>query len=278
LDVEAEALAVWVHFDAKYKKDIKSQFAQLDDEAQLEAEAQLEQLGVSKREDILKMHAYRDAINQTAGAYVVFPGDSERQLSVWDELLPGVGALPLRPSGDGQAAFGASAISLFVRALLEHVANQATRHERMRFWSERIRLGTRVERRPDEPSLFLHDPPADTPVLIAQDHTKEQVDDLQRDRCYRLPAGVNSQRSQDVDFVVVPSRRPGMTLLVRRTGGWHPDKTGRLICSVAAVPEAPAWVPLLPLATIRAEAEYTDGDVVATTWAAMMEQATKLRF
>lgn len=276
LDVDAAALAVWVHFDAKYRKDVK--VVPIDDEVQeLEVTAELEQLGVSKREDVLKMHAYRDAIRQTAGAYVVFPGDSEQQLSVWDELLPGVGALPLRPSADGQAAFGARAMRAFLHTLLDHVANQATRHERLRFWSEQIRTGAHVEDRPDEPSLFLDDPPADTPVLIAQDHTEEEVEALMQEERYLLPPGVRSRSSQDVEFVIVPSRRPGMTLLVRRTGGWQPDTTGRLSCPVGPVPDAPEWVALLPLATTRAEAGHPEGDVVATTWVALIAQATKLR-
>ena len=41
----------------------------LDDEEQ-------ERLGVSRRDDLLKMHAYRDAIRRSAGAYVLFPGTS----------------------------------------------------------------------------------------------------------------------------------------------------------------------------------------------------------
>ena len=63
--VENDSLDVWLHFDAKYRVErAKEQFdADLDepDSAAIEAEA-IERLDRSKREDLLKMHAYRDAI------------------------------------------------------------------------------------------------------------------------------------------------------------------------------------------------------------------------
>ena len=46
----------------------------LGHDAAAEAES-VERLSRSRREDLLKMHAYRDAIRRTAGAYVLFPGN-----------------------------------------------------------------------------------------------------------------------------------------------------------------------------------------------------------
>jgi Uncharacterized conserved protein len=62
-------LDLWLHFDAKYRVEyLREQFdasSGLDEEAAGEAES-IERLSRSKREDLLKMHAYRDAIRRTA--------------------------------------------------------------------------------------------------------------------------------------------------------------------------------------------------------------------
>ena len=72
-----------------------------EEEARASEEEETESHRRSKREDLLKMHAYRDAISRTAGAYVLYPGDEPVQLARFNELLPGLGAFPLRPLGDG---------------------------------------------------------------------------------------------------------------------------------------------------------------------------------
>ena len=49
--------------------------------------------------DLLKMHAYRDAIRRTSGAYVLYPGGDEAPTrhAQYHEVLPGLGAFVLRP-------------------------------------------------------------------------------------------------------------------------------------------------------------------------------------
>ena len=46
----------------------------------LDAEKAEQRAGNYKRADLLKMHAYRDAIRRSAGAYVLYPG-SEKEHS-----------------------------------------------------------------------------------------------------------------------------------------------------------------------------------------------------
>ena len=66
-----------IHFDAKYKLNI-------NDES-------------FKNEDVVKMHAYKDAIADTIGAYVLYPGE-KKKLYYEDEMrLKSVGAFPLNP-------------------------------------------------------------------------------------------------------------------------------------------------------------------------------------
>jgi len=69
-DAERQESLVHIHFDAKYRvEDIDGLFgAEGSDDADDEVE------GNYKRQDLLKMHAYRDAIKRSQGAYVLYPG------------------------------------------------------------------------------------------------------------------------------------------------------------------------------------------------------------
>ncbi len=52
-----------------------------------------------KEPTCLKMHAYRDAIRRTAGAYVLYPGDDQPKTKKgFHEIIPGLGAFAIRPS------------------------------------------------------------------------------------------------------------------------------------------------------------------------------------
>ena len=82
---------MWLHFDAKYKVD----WARAFETGEVADEEEAERHGESKRTDLLKMHAYRDAIRDSAGSYVLFPGSLERQFAfdshgvpTWSRSLP----------------------------------------------------------------------------------------------------------------------------------------------------------------------------------------------
>ena len=67
-----------IHFDAKYKLNIYDESF--------------------KNQDIVKMHAYKDAIEDTIGAYVLYPGEKNRiYYENNDFKLESVGAFPLSP-------------------------------------------------------------------------------------------------------------------------------------------------------------------------------------
>lgn len=91
-----------LHFDAKYSVDhLKELFG--DAEESLDNIKQEEKNGRFKRGDLLKMHAYKDAIRQSRGAYVLYPGIGNTPTppyQIWlqyHEIVPGVGAFCLRP-------------------------------------------------------------------------------------------------------------------------------------------------------------------------------------
>ena len=67
--IEYEGKKKLLHFDAKYK---------------------LDKYGCYKKEDIYKMHTYKDGINDTIGAYILYPSDNKprifKETSVSDVL------------------------------------------------------------------------------------------------------------------------------------------------------------------------------------------------
>ena len=86
-------------------------------------EEEIERLARSKREDLLKMHAYRDAIRRSAGAYVLYPGDHHQiPFTEHHEVLPSLGAFVLRPAE--HETLGTSQLEQFLRDVLDHVADQ----------------------------------------------------------------------------------------------------------------------------------------------------------
>ena len=112
-EAEEQELITHVHFDAKYKVDSLVKLFGKEDES-LDDEKVAQRAGNYKRADLLKMHAYRDAIRRSAGAYVLYPGSEKEQSPFrgFHELLPGLGAFPLRPN---QVDDGSSALARFHR-------------------------------------------------------------------------------------------------------------------------------------------------------------------
>lgn len=118
---------VHIHFDAKYKIDQLEQIFQVDND-DLDAIRQDEIKGTYKRADLLKMHAYRDAIRRTAGAYILYPGNKAQPFKGFHEVLPGLGAFPLRPSKNDD---GSDAIQSFLDDVIEQFLNRASQRERI---------------------------------------------------------------------------------------------------------------------------------------------------
>jgi hypothetical protein len=173
---------VWIHLDAKYRVDRLAELLGEPDEAPLEAGR-----GTALREDLLKMHAYRDAIRRSAGAYVLYPGEAAVDLRTYHELLPGLGAFALRPTSAGTVD-GAAGLRRFLEDVLDHLASQGTQHARSRFWEEASHTPeTRVDR-PVPTASFLRRPPADTLVLLGYVKSAEHLDWIVREQRYNLRA------------------------------------------------------------------------------------------
>ncbi len=76
----------FLHFDAKYK----SRGITKNDE--------LYRQKIYKKEDVDKMHTYKDAILNSLGSYVIYPGNKRPVIfQERDNIIPSVGAFPLTP-------------------------------------------------------------------------------------------------------------------------------------------------------------------------------------
>lgn len=118
---EVEETIVHIHFDAKYRvKDLREILG-------TESGEDVPQVGNS-RHDLLKMHAYKDAIRRTGGAYVIYPGDKNLEKRGFHEVIPGLGAFPLKPGSFGRDE---EAIVAFMRDVAKHLLDRATQSEKI---------------------------------------------------------------------------------------------------------------------------------------------------
>lgn len=154
---------VWLHFDAKYRiEQLAENLGLADDGSPHDHEE--EQL-TARRVDLLKMHAYRDAIRRSVGSYVIYPGTDNLQWREYHELLPGLGAFALRPAKTDEAE-GLEGLACFLDDVLTHIASQFTRHERARYWvREAYERGPGLTE-PVPATPLIKAPPADVPVLM----------------------------------------------------------------------------------------------------------------
>lgn len=129
-EAEEQELIVHVHFDAKYKVANFDDLLSQKSYSELDEEEAINRKGIYKNIDLLKMHAYKDAIRRTGGAYVLYPGDKETTRRGFHEVLPGLGAFPVCPSKqDG----GMDALSAFIHEVIKHFLNRATQREKLAF-------------------------------------------------------------------------------------------------------------------------------------------------
>ncbi|NDV59826.1 DUF2357 domain-containing protein [Bacteroides sp. 519] len=119
-EAEEHETIAHIHFDAKYKID---NFQSLFQDIDLNEEKQEQAKGNYKRADLLKMHAYKDAIRRTVGAYILYPGNGKQTFQSFHELLPGLGAFAVSPSNSP------TALKAFLHDIVQHFLNRASQRE-----------------------------------------------------------------------------------------------------------------------------------------------------
>ncbi len=137
----------YIHFDAKYRiTDLTSFVGKGNDAAEFDEsefidEKSAEVTNTYKRGDLLKMHTYNDAIRRTIGSYVLYPGDvvtSEtggKVFSLYDEILPGVGAFAIKPSISAQ---GENELRSFITSLIAEKSKGNSRLNRLRYYADMV--------------------------------------------------------------------------------------------------------------------------------------------
>ena len=127
---EKQELIIHVHFDAKYKIANLTDFIEQNTTKDLDEEKTENKKGIYKNADLIKMHAYKDAIRRTGGAYVLYPGDKSLNRKGFHEIIPGLGAFPVRPSKNDS---GIGELKAFILEIIEHFVNRASQREKIAF-------------------------------------------------------------------------------------------------------------------------------------------------
>ena len=221
-----------VHFDAKSRvEDIEGLFGPSDEgvsEAELaerfEKEEKEELDGNYKRQDLLKMHAYRDAIKRSQGAYVLYPGRANAavKLKGFHEILPGLGAFGVAPDENGVAQ-GLESLEKFLDEVLAHLGNRTTAQERVSYHvaesytlkEEPVQYGPLVLAERDEISDTTRAlPPSEHHVVVAWYNTPEQL-------AWTLEKGIANVRLGDRPgtWHIPPEMASARHVLLRSHGG-----------------------------------------------------------
>ena len=286
-------LDLWLHFDAKYRLEMaRDQFAtDSADEAEAARDAErVERVTTTKREDLLKMHAYRDAIRRSAGAYVLYPGhDKSPPFREFAEVLPGLGAFVLRPGSAGKAQ-GAEELQVFLEAVLLHAAERASQHERDRYW--RARVYATPTRARGKPAVLpdLAAPPRDTLVLCGYLRNELHEEWVRRVGMYNVRAGdrrgaLAPDASELRAEWLLLYGEGGLRSLWMRDGSWFvqtreqlldlgypsPRGTVYLCAPIEERADAPHWLEKIEVARLQATKVSQRGAPFATSWGELLE-------
>lgn len=135
IEAEREELITHIHFDAKYRVDRflltgDEIFDGNHEEDSLSEIKNEEEHGTYKRADLLKMHAYKDAIKRTGGAYILYPGTENYVISGFHEIIPGLGAFAIAP---GKGEKGLSEFTSFIDDVIRNFLDRTSQRETLAY-------------------------------------------------------------------------------------------------------------------------------------------------
>lgn len=191
-EAERQELIVHIHFDAKYRVANLTEFIVENDEKELDEEKVENSKGVYKNADLLKMHAYKDAIRRTGGAYVLYPGDKTTKQKGFHEIIPGLGAFSVKPSTSNS---GIGELKEFIHEIIAHFINRASQREKIAYrtydtYKSPPNDDDVVNELLPEPYNYNRDLiPDDTFVLIGYYNSKEQYDWVKQNSLYNFRMG-----------------------------------------------------------------------------------------
>ncbi|MBL7754242.1 MAG: DUF2357 domain-containing protein [Chitinophagaceae bacterium] len=228
-EAEKQELIVHVHFDAKYKIANLTDFLEQNTENELDEQKAENRKGIYKNADLLKMHAYKDAIRRTGGAYVLYPGDKSINQKGFHEIIPGLGAFPVKPL---KADSGIGELKAFILEIIEHFINRASQREKIAYRTFDIyknppESDNVVNEALPEPFNANRDLiPDDTFVLVGYYNSQEQYNWIQRTGLYNFRMG-SGTGSLILDKETVSSRY----LLLHTRGDTDSDDLWKIVSS-----------------------------------------------
>lgn len=205
-EAERKELITHIHFDAKYKVknfyDLisKSKDEELTEDENIELikeEADEVKNGTFKNQDLLKMHAYKDAIRRTGGAYVLYPGEGKDEpFRGFHELIPGLGAFVIKPNKDDKDK---EHLISFIKKVIANFIDRASQRE---YTAVKI---YDIHKNEKDDSNILNEPmpeyldsnkeekliPDETFVLIGYYKSSEHLDWILKSNFYNFRTGTN---------------------------------------------------------------------------------------
>ena len=188
---EADDSIVHIHFDAKYRlnriilddKDKTSEIV----ETELESEKRDREIDIYKRGDLLKMHAYKDAIRRTGGAYVLYPGTEKKMKVGFHEIIPGLGAFCIAP---GHEENQLSEVKKFLLEIVGHFLDRTSQREKIAVSSHEI-YGKKSQKYTGmfpEPQR-IDEFPDTVPVMVGCYKNNEQLEWIKANGKYNIRLG-----------------------------------------------------------------------------------------
>ncbi len=189
---EEKELMTHIHFDAKYRIDFLRDFSDLPPEEDDE-NSSAERERTVKRDDIIKMHAYKDAIRRTAGAYIIYPGNKDYKVyKGFHELIPGLGAFPLRPV-NSQA--DENEIKKFILQVINEIFLRTSQYEKTAVNTYQIHKDSPLDLKhtPEEKNPPILDPENGLPIFPDETYVivgyARQFEWVKANRIYNLRIG-----------------------------------------------------------------------------------------
>lgn len=189
-EAEKQDLITHIHFDAKYRLDKITLVDTNNEEKDLLTEKEEQECGIYKRADLLKMHAYKDAIRRTSGSYILYPGTENKSIKGFHEVVPGLGAFSIRP---GHWEEDCIQLKHFIAEVKAHMLDRTSQREKNSYYQHYLYKEENpimvMESLPEpvhENRDFL---PDETSVIVAYYKGQEHFDWILNNHLYNVRAG-----------------------------------------------------------------------------------------
>lgn len=192
---EREELITHIHFDAKYRVErlfLSDGDMEGDSDEWMSRIEEEEERGMYRRADLLKMHAYKDAIRRTGGAYVLYPGTEDRVVSGFHEIIPGLGAFAISPKHGEKCLLG---FVSFLDDVINNFLDRTSQREKLAYHVYSTLQGESTNLREPLPEPYGGNRdllPDETYVLIGYYKDREHLDWIFKSRLYNTRTGTGN--------------------------------------------------------------------------------------